>query len=63
MEKNAVQIEIPEINILQKKWGKELFYFLRWKRKTIFEAHYPRQCLAKFLPFLIKIHGQLSWVM
>ena len=25
----AVQIEKTEINILQKKWGKKLFYFLR----------------------------------
>ena len=34
----AVKIEKTERNILQKN-GNKAFYFLRWKRKTIFESH------------------------
>ena len=43
--------------------GKRAFLLFKMEEENYIEAHYPRQCIAKFLPFLIKIHGQLSCVM
>ena len=57
----AVQIEKTEINIVQKKWEKKLFYFRR--EKLFLNLINKRRCIDKFLSSLIKTHRQLLRVM